>query len=160
MERTDVERLESSHPAGDSVDRRGLTDSLGAEDLAVNYYRLDPGEAFSGGLHAHLDQEEVFYVVEGEATFEYRSEPNGDSETVTVGADEAVRFPPGEYQQGRNESDDPVVALALGAPTPSTDVRVPGPCPDCGESALAVGFDDGEMTLECPDCGTTVPIGE
>jgi ribosomal protein S27E len=54
-----------------------------------------------------------------------------------------------------------VVALALGAPTPSTEVRVPGPCPDCGESdVLAVGFAEGEMTLECPNCGATVPTGE
>lgn len=156
MEKITVDDVEKQSTGGD-LDRRGLTDPLGMEDFAMNYYALEPGEAFAGGLHTHLDQEEVFYVVDGTATFETKSDTDEESETVEVGSHEAVRFAPGEFQQGRNEGDERVVALALGAPTPSTDVRVPQACPECGESdVLAVAFEDGEMGLECPECGTEV----
>jgi len=150
---------------------RGLTEALGTTDMAINHYRLDPGEAFSGGMHTHMDQEEVFYVIEGEATFE-TGEPRSGSETTSggaasqperetvVGAGEAVRFAPGEYQQGRNEGDEPVEALALGAPKGSTDVRVPQPCPECGDSEdlRAMPAEDG-FTFECPECGADVELG-
>ncbi|WP_276273390.1 cupin domain-containing protein [Haloarcula litorea] len=153
MERVSVDDVEPQSMGGD-VDRRGLADPLGTTDVALNRYVLDPGEAFSGGLHAHLDQEEVFYVVEGEATFEYRSEPTEESETVTVGPHQAIRFAPGDYQQGRNESDERVVALALGAPRETTEGRVAQPCPECDGDVLALASGDEGMVLRCPDCGT------
>lgn len=156
MEKATVDEIEPRAPGGSEVDRRGLADPLGAEDVAINRYVLEPGEGFSGGLHAHLDQEEIFYLVEGEATFETRPEPTADSETVTVGAGEAVRFAPGEYQQGRNESDDRVVALAIGAPKDTTEGRVAQPCPACGHPALALVRTDEGMAFECPECGERV----
>ncbi len=156
MQKIDIDDVESGS-MGD-VDRRGLSDALGTDDMSINYYALEPGQGFSGGLHTHLDQEELFYIVSGTATFETQPEPNAESETVEVGAGEAIRFPPGEYQQGRNESDDDVVALALGAPRNSTDVRVPQPCPECESDVLAVGFDENGMHVECPECGTPVEM--
>ena len=155
MEKVSVDDVEPQ-ALGDDTDRRGLADPLGATDVAINRYALEPGEAFSGGLHAHLDQEEIFYVVEGEATFEHAPEPTADSETVTVEAGEAVRFPPGEYQQGRNEGDDRVVALALGAPKETTEGRVAQPCPACDSPAMAIAMGEEGMILECPDCGETL----
>ena len=132
------------------ADVRGLAGPLGTEDVAINHYTLAPGERFSGGLHTHMDQEEVFYVLSGEATFETL-----DGE-VAVGAGEAIRFAPGEYQSGKNAGDEPVTALALGAPKDSEDVRVPQECRDCGhENMRAVPGDDG-FTLVCPECGTEV----
>ncbi|MFB6176944.1 MAG: cupin domain-containing protein, partial [Halobaculum sp.] len=132
---------------GRDIDRRGLTEPLGTSDLAINHYRLDPGERLSGGMHAHMDQEEVFVVLDGEATFET---PDGD---VTVGANEAVRFAPGEFQSGTNESDSELRVLALGAPRDSEDVRVPRECSDCGhENMRAVPGDDG-FKFVCPECG-------
>ncbi|MFC7075070.1 cupin domain-containing protein [Haloarcula halophila] len=139
---------------GADIDRRALAEPLGATDVAINRYVLDPGEAFSGGLHAHLDQEELFYVIEGTATFEYRTDPAGESETVTVGPDEGVRFAPGDYQQGRNESDERVVALALGAPKTTTESRVVQPCPDCDSDVLSLEPAEDGFLLVCPDCGT------
>ena len=156
MQRIDIDDVESGS-MGDA-DRRGLSDALETDDMSINHYALEPGEAFSGGLHTHLDQEEIFYIVSGTATFETKPEPDAESETVEVGAGEAIRFPAGEYQQGRNESDDDVVALALGAPRDSTEVRIPQPCRECGNDVLAVGFDESGMSLECPDCGTTVEM--
>ena len=155
MEKTAIDEAAQSE-MGDA-DRRSLSEPLNTADLAMNHYALEPGEAFSGGLHAHLDQEEVFYIQEGTATFETKSEATVDSELVEVAAGETIRFAPGEFQQGRNESDERVVALALGAPKESTEGRVPQPCPECGESdVLAITMTDDGMGLECPECGAAI----
>lgn len=153
MEKTAIEDVESTAMGDGDVDRRGLSEALNTDDLALNRYALDPGEGFSGGLHTHLDQEEVFYVVSGTATFETKPEATADAETVEVSEGEAIRFPPGEFQQGRNEGDERVVALALGAPRGSREVRVPQPCPECDSDVLAMVVEDGGMAMECPECG-------
>ncbi|WP_435365607.1 cupin domain-containing protein [Haloarchaeobius sp. DYHT-AS-18] len=150
MEHVDIDDIESQFLGDSDLDRRGLSDPLGTSDLAINYYSLEPGESFSGGMHTHLDQEEVFYVIEGTATFET------PDESVEVGPHEAIRFARGEYQQGTNESDETVVGLALGAPKGSEDVRVPMACRECGESDSLqfIMGEDGEQ-LRCPECGMT-----
>ena len=152
MEQVSIEEVETSERSSATV--RGLAEALGATDVAINHYRLDPGEAFAGGMHTHMDQEEVFYVIVGEATFET---PDGE---VSVGEGEAVRFAPGDYQRGRNDGDGPVEALALGAPKESTDVRIPQPCPACGESEnlRAIPAEEG-FDFECPECGADVDLG-
>ena len=132
---------------GSDIDRRGLSAPLGTTDLALNRSRLDPGERFSGEMHAHVDREEVFGLVEGEATFE-----TVDGE-VTVGEAEVIRFAPEGFQSGKNGGDGEVVAFAMGAPRDSEDVRIPQNCPECDHDDVratpgADGFD-----LECPDCG-------
>jgi uncharacterized cupin superfamily protein len=158
MQKIDTDDVEPTAMGGEELDRRGLSEPLGTDDVAINYYALDPGEAFSGGLHAHLDQEEVFYVIEGTATFETKPEATADSTTVEVAAGEAIRFAPGEYQQGRNESDGRVVALALGAPRGSTEGRIPRPCEACDGDVLALARGDEGMMLRCPDCGEEYPF--
>jgi mannose-6-phosphate isomerase-like protein (cupin superfamily) len=136
-----------------SHDRRVLTGPLATSDVAVVHYVLEPDERFSGAYHTHEDQEEVFLVVEGEATFET------ETGTVVVGPDEAVRFAPGEYQTGYNDGDERVVAYALGGPRESTDVRISHiagygdvSCPDCGNDAMRVD-PTGDSGLTCPECG-------
>lgn len=135
--------------AGSLVDstRYGLSEPLGTTDVAVNRYHLPPATGLPSGLHAHLDQEEVFVVLDGELTFR--------TLTVRVGvaADEAIRFAPGEYQTGGNERDAPATVLAIGAPKESDAVRVPLNCPDCGTRGLTPEWRDGEVVLDCPDCG-------
>lgn len=144
------------------ADCRDLADPLGTEHVAITRYVLEPGERFSGSVHAHVDQEEVFLVLEGEATFETRTD-DGDPREVTVAEDEVIRFAPGEFQSGRNDDDDRVVAFALGAPRDTDDVRISRipvlddrdvTCPDCGHDHMRVRT-DGEAGLECPACGTT-----
>ena len=144
MERVSVDDVEPDRAGG--ADRHGLTDPLGATDVAINLYRLAPGERASG-LHAHTDQEEVFFVVEGEATFETLDGP------VVVGAGEVIRFAPGEYHSGTIAEDSAVAVYALGAPPGGGDVRVPLPCPECGHDARRPGLDeDGTPVLICPEC--------
>jgi uncharacterized cupin superfamily protein len=130
----------------DDADRQSLSDALGTTDVAINRYRLPPGEGLPSGLHAHPDQEEVFLVLEGTVTFETLSDP------VVVDAGGAVRFAPGEYQTGANDAASPAVVLALGAPKGTEAVRVPLDCPDCGHRGLSLAW-DGEVLLACSECG-------
>ena len=151
--------------------RTALTEAFGDPAVAVNRYRLTPGGRFSTGLHAHLDQSELFVVVGGEATFEVpTSAPDSrsgeresgaletgsgsvESERVTVGEGELVRFDPGEYQSGWNDADRPLEAYAFGVPRDSTAFRVPVPCADCGRGATRPALRDGREVLVCPACG-------
>lgn len=150
MERVGVDEVPPD--SGPAPRRRDLTAALDTSEVALNRYRLAPGEGFPGGLHAHADQEELFVVLSGVVTFETYLPDEDRAGEVTVEAGEAIRFAPGEFQSGRNTGDDELVALALGAPRDGTDVRVPLPCPDCGHGPLRLET-DGDVTFECPDCG-------
>ncbi|UIO98722.1 cupin domain-containing protein [Halobaculum sp. CBA1158] len=132
----------------DATETVRLGGELGTEHVAVNRYRIEPGGGFPGGLHAHADQEEVFVVVAGAARFETLE--GG----VRVEAGEAVRFAPGEYQSGSNAGDGDLVALALGAPRDSDDVRVPVTCPDCGDDGLRLDTEGNDPRFSCLDCGS------
>jgi uncharacterized cupin superfamily protein len=146
MEHVSIDEIEPS-AFGRDIDRRGLSEPLGTSDLAINYYQLEPGEPLSAGVHTHMDQEEVFVVVDGEATFKT---PDGE---IVVEEDEAVRFAPGDFQSGHNSGDEELEVLALGAPRDTEDVRVPEECRECGNDNMrAVPGDDG-FDLVCPECG-------
>jgi mannose-6-phosphate isomerase-like protein (cupin superfamily) len=135
---------------GPAADKRALASALDAERLALNYYELEPGDSFGFGYHRHPDQEEVFYVVEGTATFETE---DGD---VAVSAGEAVRFAPGEWQRGRNEGDETAVALAMGAPKSARETEMLRECPDCGgrtENTIEMTDDRDALVTKCLDCG-------
>jgi mannose-6-phosphate isomerase-like protein (cupin superfamily) len=156
MQQIDVTDL---NPRSNPRNSESVSRPLEADDFAMNYYVLEPGEEFSGSLHTHLDQEESFFILEGEATFERQPTPTAESETVTVSEGEMIRFEPGEYQQGRNEGDDEVRALAMGTPQQSADVRAAEACPECGDNEyLDFVMSDGQPALECPECGTHVEI--
>jgi uncharacterized cupin superfamily protein len=130
---------------------RPLTDALGATDLALNYYELEPGDSFAFAYHVHEVQEEIFYVQSGTATFETEDGP------VEVEAGEVVRFPPGEYQRGTNEGDKRVEALALGAPLEYGEQVKLRECPECGERTdnRIESVEDGETRVTtCKTCGT------
>ncbi|WP_128477640.1 cupin domain-containing protein [Halorussus pelagicus] len=148
---------------GDDAAVRDLTDRLGATNLAVNHYRIPPGEEFPSGLHAHGDQAEIFVILDGAATFERLGPERERADEIAVEAGEVVRFAPGEFQSGRNAGDGHLVALALGAPPDSEDVRIPLDCPDCGHGYLspeASDASDAGVTLDCPACGAAnVPQG-
>jgi uncharacterized cupin superfamily protein len=147
----------------DTANRCITSDELDAAALAAVHYRLAPGECFPSGLHAHDDQEEVFVVLAGEAVFEHlppveswdEDVPTGRE--VTVAASEAVRFAPGEFQTGRNPADtsDDLVALAVGAPKDTDDVRIPATCPNCDAPALRLGTGGDAVAFDCPACASS-----
>ena len=131
--------------------RKPVSKVLDTEHFAMNYFELAPGDQFGAGYHRHPNQEEVFFVLEGTATFDTE-----DGE-VTVGPDELVRFAPGEWQVGRNASDGRVRALAIGAPQESPETEVLRSCPDCGEEThqrFEVTDDKSALLAVCEECGT------
>lgn len=148
MNRVAIEELDLVDNPPAAV-QRNLTRPLGTTDVALNYYELEPGDAFAYAYHNHEVQEELFYVIEGTATFETEA---GD---VEVGPGEVVRFPPGEYQRGTNRGGDRVVALALGAPLDYGEMDKTRDCPDCGEFTTQDFRMDGEdYVAACSVCGT------
>lgn len=125
-----------------------LSEALGTTGLAINYFERAPGEHVGHCYHRHLEQEEVFYVLSGTATFETE---NGD---VVVVSGELIRFAPGEWQQGRNSGDDRLVVLALGAPRDDEPMELRRTCPSCDERTPAVPEEiDGGVAFYCETCG-------
>lgn len=172
MEKVAIDEVPNEpHPLGVNSVRRSLSDALGSEDVSIVFYELEPGEQFSGGLHTHHDQEEVFYVLDGTATFEV----GRDGGEVDVETGELVRFPSGQFQCGRNKTEREVRGLAIGAPGARhnwDDIESVAPCSDCEEvtshgvsmsGADASSSDSsgdtesaggGQMTVYCNECGT------
>ncbi|WP_255151664.1 cupin domain-containing protein [Halorarius halobius] len=152
MEKADIESLDSWMGPADV--KRPVGRALGADHAAINYYELDPGESFAFGYHTHADQEEVFYVLDGEATFE-TGDPDGETEEVTVAAGELVRFGPGEWQQGWNRGDERVRALAVGAPQDSGETTILRECESCGERTeqrVEATEEGDELVTLCVEC--------
>lgn len=160
MERVSVADVESRAPSDEAVPpgamaeavggARVLAEPLGIEGLSMNHYELDAGESLTLSKHRHGEQEEVFYVLSGTVTFETE-----DGEE-TLGADEAVRVPPGEFQLGTNREESPATVLALGAPREyRTDTEWLVDCEACGERTTHVfgpAEADDEYVYRCTEC--------
>ncbi|MDB2282191.1 cupin domain-containing protein [Halorubrum ezzemoulense] len=159
MERAAIDDVDVvTNPMGVHDIRKPVSRALGADHVAMNYFELAPGDAFSGGLHTHGDQEEIFYVRSGTATFEVGRE----RERVEVGPDEAIRFAPGEFQSGfvREDADEEVIAWAIGAPGARHDwdrIESIVECRDCGEERVhdTELTDEGRFRFTCTECGTS-----
>ena len=146
-----VEEVEPRELGGGSSCRR-LSDPLGTTDLAINQYRVGPGDRL-WGLHTHVDQEELYLVLEGGATLET------EGGTIDLEAGEVARFAPGEFHGVRNDGESAVTLLALGAPLDTTDLRVPIPCRECGHRCTRPTVtEDGIAVLRCPDCEATSAV--
>ncbi len=141
-----------NNPLGVHSVRKPVSDALGTADFAFNYFELEPGESFSGGMHRHHDQEELFYILEGTATFET------PEAVVDVPADGCIRFEPGEYQTGGNETDELVRGFAIGAPDARHDwdeLDALVYCTEC-EAETDHGMaltDEGQFSFNCRECG-------
>ncbi|WP_255198199.1 cupin domain-containing protein [Halorarius litoreus] len=147
MDKVDIADLDSWMGPADV--KRPVGKALGLEDAAANYYELAPGESFAFGYHKHENQEEVFYILDGEATFETEA---GD---VSVAAGELIRFEPGEWQQGWNRGATRVKALAIGAPQDSGETTILRDCENCGgrtEQRIEATEEGDELVTLCLDC--------
>jgi uncharacterized cupin superfamily protein len=133
--------------------RKPVSKVLGTEDFAFNYFELGPGDSFSGGMHRHRDQEELFYVLEGTATFET---PDDEYE---VDAGGCIRFEPGEYQTGVNHGEELVRAFAIGAPGSQHEWDKLDSLVYCQECESKTEHateltDEGRFEIACRECGT------
>lgn len=129
---------------------RPMTDALGAENVAINYYELAPGDSFAYGYHRHDNQEEIFLVQNGSVTFETEEGP------VTVDAGGAVRFAPGEYQRGLNRGQERVIAFAIGAPQDPGDSEILRECEACDDRTshtVERSENETERITRCLNCG-------
>lgn len=155
------------HFMGANTDRRPLSRAIDEMGFATTYLELEPGESFSGGLHTHTDQEELFLVLSGTATWETKGAAGAEAEKFDVGPMEAVHFGEGDvYQTGRNESDGPVTGLAIGVGAPRHSwegVEALVDCPTCeAETVHSLAAPNAvdrwmpemeEMTITCTECG-------
>lgn len=148
MEHVSLDEVESRMGPADV--KRPLSRALGADDVAINYFELDPEDSLAFGYHTHHDQEEIFYVQSGTITFET------DEGEVEVSGGEAIRFAPGEYQQGRNESEERASVLAIGAPSEMGETPILRECPECGkrtENVVEMADDRSALITVCQECG-------
>lgn len=159
------------HLMGVNSERRPVSRAVDEMDFAMVLFELQPGEAFSGAPHKHLNQEELFYVLEGTATWETKTGPGAEPEYIEVGAGELIHFAEDDvYQNGRNESEEVVKAITVGAPGARHEWEQAlglADCPECGvetvhtfrpvEDAADVRMPSPEeMVISCRECGNTL----
>ena len=153
---------------GVNSERRPVSRAVEGMGFAMVFFELRPGEAFSGAPHKHLNQEEIFYVYEGTATWTIKEGPGAEAETVTVGPNELIHFHEDDvFQQGANESDDVLRAISVGSPGARHEweqaLRLID-CPECKKETVHTfqATDDAEdrrmpavdqMVVACQECG-------
>jgi quercetin dioxygenase-like cupin family protein len=106
---TDLSEIEEVPP---DLDVKRVGDALGAEEMRVTVWYFDPGEEIQ--YHAHSEQEELYYVLEGE--FSLKLGRSGEEEYVEAGPGTFWIARPEVGHGHRNVGDGRGVVLALGAP--------------------------------------------
>lgn len=101
---------------------RSISDAAGLEVLGLRVYRAAPGQQLPLAYHVHEEQEEAFFVLEGELHIET------PEQAYAVPEGQAFVAPPGNPHRAHNPGDAhaDVVVLAIGAPS-GDDVSAYGP---------------------------------
>ncbi len=84
---------------------RSLTESLGSEQVGVSMVRCEPGWRNEPHDHVADDHEEVYVLLEGEATVVV------DDDSVSMEPGDAVWIPPRATRQIRNSETDSAFVL-------------------------------------------------
>jgi quercetin dioxygenase-like cupin family protein len=106
---TDLSEVEGVPP---DLNVRRVGDALGAEEVRLTVWYFEPGEEIQ--YHAHNEQEEIFYVIEGE--FSLKLGKSGEEEYIDAGPGTFWLAKPEIGHGHRNVGDERGVVLALGAP--------------------------------------------
>lgn len=117
-ERKKARYLEPAERPNVDVRVQDVDDALGAERMRVKLWRFEPGEEVE--YHAHAEQEELFYVLDGQ--FSLKLGRSGEEEYVEVGPGTFWVAGPGVGHGHRCIGDEEGVVLAVGAPP----VHAPG----------------------------------
>lgn len=112
MEDVPLLDLSSNDAVPPDNDIRAVGDALGTDEMRVNVWCFDEGEEI--GYHAHSEQEELFYVLDGE--FSLKLGRSGDAELVEVGPGAFWAAGPMIGHGHRCISEDGGAVLAIGAP--------------------------------------------
>jgi quercetin dioxygenase-like cupin family protein len=130
-----------------------LDEAVDAREFGFNVYVASEGQRLPWGRHHHPDHEEVFYVLEGGLVVEIG--PEGEAETLRVGADEALFVPPGTLNRAVAAADGTRV-VAVGAPKANDGAVIEERCRACGASTgRDYEVEDGGdvYVLYCSECG-------
>lgn len=130
-----------------------LDEAADAREFGFNVYVAGEGQRLPWGRHHHPEHEEAFYVVEGEIVVEMG--PEGETETLRVGPDEAVFVPPGTWNRAVATADGTRV-IAVGAPKAGDGAVISEPCGACGGSTgrdYEVEEGGDVYVLYCAECG-------
>ncbi|AQL44230.1 cupin [Halorientalis sp. IM1011] len=106
---TDLSEVEGVPP---DLDIRPVGRTMGLDNLHVTLWYFEPGEEIN--YHAHGEQEELYYVIEGE--FSLKLGRSGETETMEVGPGAFWAAGPEIGHGHRYVGDDEGVILAIGAP--------------------------------------------
>jgi uncharacterized cupin superfamily protein len=101
-------------------EKRSLGDLFGLRNFGVNLTRLAPG-AMSALRHAHSQQDELIYILEGRPTL------HTDEGQMPLAPGMCAGFPAGAGNAHRlvNQTSDDVVYLEIGDRTPGDEVAYP-----------------------------------
>jgi mannose-6-phosphate isomerase-like protein (cupin superfamily) len=114
---------------GEGPGFRKVRRELDVTAFGVNAIVLPP--EVDPGFHYHDEQEELYFVHEGEAEFDF-----GDGSTHRLGPGGVVRVAPATHRRFRNVGEGNLVLLAVGGKDgyvgrdgklPEGEERVPGP---------------------------------
>lgn len=106
---TDLSELDEVPP---DLDIRAVDEALGLEQMQAKVWYFEPGEEIQ--YHAHSEQEELYYVLEGE--FSLKLGRSGEEEIVEVGPGTFYAAGPEIGHGHRYVGDERGVVLAFGAP--------------------------------------------
>ena len=106
---TDLSDVEEIPP---DLEIRGVGDALDLETMRAAVWYFDPGEEIQ--YHAHMEQEELYYVLEGE--FSLKLGRSGEEEYVEAGPGTFWVAKPEIGHGHRNVGDERGAVLAIGAP--------------------------------------------
>jgi quercetin dioxygenase-like cupin family protein len=109
VELSDLSEIEAVPP---DLDIRAVGDALDLENMNAAVWYFEPGEEI--GYHAHLEQEELYYVLEGE--FSLKLGRSGEEEFVEAGPGTFWVAKPEIGHGHRNVGDERGAVLAIGAP--------------------------------------------
>lgn len=107
---TDLSEIEEVPP---DLNVKPIGNQLGLSEMRATVWYFDPGEEIS--YHAHSEQEELFFVLEGE--FSLKLGRSGEEEYAEAGPGTFWAAGPEIGHGHRNVGDERGVVLALGAPS-------------------------------------------
>ncbi len=115
------------------VENTDLAKQLGAESLGARFWRLRPGQAST--RHRHLEQAELYVVIEGTGRMRVEEEP------LTLEPRSAVLVDPRSVRQIFNDTGEDALWLVVGAPPESGNTL------EMSEELIARLYPDGPKAL-------------
>lgn len=106
---TDLSEIEEVPP---DLDIRPVGRQMGLSNMHVTLWYFEPGEEIQ--YHAHAEQEELYYAIEGE--FSLKMGRSGEEEVIEVGPGAFWVAEPKVGHGHRYVGEDRGVVLAVGAP--------------------------------------------